>query len=292
MYEEYFEKLRIEGKLRNLRESTIYQYTARITKFLRWKACDDPGEVTLEDIRNYIYEIRTNKKRSTQHCNTCRAALKFFYRFVLRKNWDEDEVPYMRRDTKLPKVINLETVELLIDTATEIRSKAIIALMYSSGLRLSELRYLAPDDIYMSTMQVHIRNSKNHRDHWTILSQRALELLIEYWKSNPVKRDFLFINPVHPDMPIKSSAVQTMFKKVGKDAGVPYIHPHILRHSFATHMIENKVPLEQIQAMMGHCCIDTTYKYIHVSNKVLMGIHSPLDHVSPVKKGECSDYEQ
>ena len=197
MYEDYLKKMKDECLLRNRAEGTYNTYENHVIKFLEWVK-KNPDEVTLEDARNYIFEMRVERKMSTQHCNCINSALKFFYRHVLHIPWDQDAVPRMINDVRLPRVIPLEDVEKMIDTATAVRNKAIIALMYSSGLRLGEICRLAPEDIYMSTMQVHIRSGKNHCDHWTILSQRTLDLLTEYWKSFPKKRDFLFVGLKYP----------------------------------------------------------------------------------------------
>ena len=229
---------------------------------------------------------------STQYCNGINAALKFFYRHVLHKSWDQDVVPRMTNDLKLPEVMPLESIEKMIDATTEIRNKAIISLLYSSGLRVGELCRLAPGDIYMSTMQVHIRGGKNHWDHWTLLSQHSLDLLTEYWRSYPVQREYLFVALQAPHKPLKKSGVEAMVKKIGRLVGISNAHPHTLRHSFASHMVEQGVSLENIQAMMGHRDADSTHKYIHVSNKSLMGIKSPLDHPAKKKKGRKKKNEQ
>lgn len=100
-----------------------------------------------------------------------------------------------------------------------IRNKAIIALLYSSGMRVGELVSLKPEDIYMSTMQVYISKGKNHRDRWTILSEKALDLLKEYWRSYPVKRAYLFVSLDAPHEPLKVSGVEIMLRAVGKTAG-------------------------------------------------------------------------
>ena len=97
--------------------------------------------------------------------------------------------------------------------------------------------------------------------------------------------EYLFVDLREPHAPLTKSGVETMIKKVGKAAGFPKLHPHVLRHSFASHMIEQGVSLENIQAMMGHRTPESTHKYIHVSNKALMGIKSPLDHPAPKKRG-------
>ena len=284
MYEEYYKKIEKEGLLRNRKEGTMETYKANIKKFLEW-AEKDPEKLTLDDCRNYIYELRVDKKMSTQHCNGINSALKFFFRYVLRKSWDQDVVPRMINDITLPKVIVLDDVEKLIDSAKTVRNKAIIALMYSSGLRVSEVCRLAPNDVNMHTMQVHVRGGKNHQDHYTILSQRALDLLIEYWRSYPVKRDILFVGSKGKHEPLKPSGIEIMLRKVGNSIGMDHMHPHILRHSFASHMVESGVPLEYIQAMMGHRAAESTHRYIHVANKALMGITSPLDHPAPKKRG-------
>ena len=285
MYEEYYEKIKQECLIRNLRPSTADVYFAQITVFLRWTGDKNPDELTLSDVRNYISYLRLEKHLSTSYCNGINSALRFFYKFILRKKWDADEVPRMVLDRELPKVLTLETIEKLIDTATETRNKAIIALLYSSGLRVGELCRLAPGDIYMSTMQVHVRHGKNHCDRWTILSQTALDLLIQYWHEYPMKRDYLFVSLKLPYSKLNTSGVEIMLRKVSKAAGLETVNPHMLRHSFASHMVEHDVSTEMIQAMLGHRSPASTNLYMHVSNKSLMGIKSPLDHPTKNKKG-------
>ena len=136
----------------------------------------------------------------------------------------------------------------------------------------------------MSRMQVYVPQSKNHRDRFTILSNRALELLKEYWRSYPVKRDRFFVSLDEPHMPLKVSGVEMMLRCVGKEAGIQ-VHPHTLRHSFASHMIEQGVPINYVQSMLGHRCLESTQVYIHISNKTIMGIKSPLDHPQKKKHG-------
>ena len=285
MYEEYYEKIKQECLIRNLRPSTADVYFNQITVFLRWTGDKNPDDLALSDVRNYISFLRLEKHFSTSYCNGINSALRFFYKFILRKKWDPDEVPRMVLDRELPKVLTLETIEKLIATATETRNKAIIALLYSSGLRVGELCRLAPGDIYMSTMQVHVRHGKNHCDRWTILSQTALDLLIQYWHEYPMKRDYLFVSLKSPYSQLNTSGVEIMLRKVSKAAGLETVNPHMLRHSFASHMVEHDVSTEMIQAMLGHRSPASTNLYMHVSNKSLMGIKSPLDHPTKKKKG-------
>ncbi|MBR1450535.1 MAG: site-specific integrase [Lachnospiraceae bacterium] len=275
MYEEIFDKIREECRIRNHSENSIKQYVYHASCFLKWVGDKPLEELTLSDAREYILYKR-NTSCSPATCNGINSALSFFYRIILKKLWIYDEVPRMIADWSLPAVCSREEIEKLIDTATNIRNKAIIALTYSSGLRVGEVCRLAPTDIYMSTMQIHVRDSKNHGDHWTVLSERALELLKEYWYSYPVPRDILFVTLRNPHRPLKTGGVEIMLKKIAKEAGIT-AHPHTLRHSFATHLIEDETKPEYVQAMLGHRSPHSTTIYVHVSNKSLMGVKSPLD---------------
>lgn len=292
MYEEIFDKIREECRIRNHSENSIKQYVYHASCFLKWVGDKPLEELTLSDAREYILYKR-NTSCSPATCNGINSALSFFYRIILKKLWIYDEVPRMIADWSLPAVCSREEIEKLIDTATNIRNKAIIALTYSSGLRVGEVCRLAPTDIYMSTMQIHVRDSKNHGDHWTVLSERALELLKEYWYSYPVPRDILFVTLRNPHRPLKTGGVEIMLKKIAKEAGIT-AHPHTLRHSFATHLIEDETKPEYVQAMLGHRSPHSTTIYVHVSNKSLMGVKSPLDKPKAKKSrsrksGGCKD---
>lgn len=269
-----------ECRIRNRSEGTCKNYTFHIGKFLEWVGDKSLDELTLYDARDYIIK-KLDDGNKPDSCNCINAALVFFYRYILHSTWDLDIVPRMRREWTLPQVVSRDNVEKLIDTADNIRNKAIIALIYSAGLRVGEVCKLAPTDIYMSSMQIHVRNSKNHGDHWTILSERALELLKQYWYSCPEPRETLFVSIRKPHRPLKPGGVEAMVKKVGAEAGIK-IHPHVLRHSFATHLIEDDTKREYVQAMLGHRSPNSTSVYINVTNKSIMGVTSPLD--KPAKK--------
>lgn len=289
MYEKYYDKLREECLIRNRTSRTADAYICNISLFMKYLGYKPMEKLTLLDARTFILD----KRRcgiSASTCNFYNSSLAFLYKYVLHIPWDQDLVPRMKRDTRLPQLLSLSEIETLIDSTTAIRNKAIIALLYSSGLRVGELVRLRPEDIYMSTMQVYVRKSKNHCDRWTLLSERALELLKEYWKSYPVKRDHLFVSLDVPHDPLKISGVEIMLRVVGRDAGIR-VHPHMLRHSFASHMIEQGVPIHFVQSMLGHRSLSSTQIYIHVSSKAVMGIRSPLDRpdqkkdvIRPVQK--------
>lgn len=179
MYEKYFKQLKEECLIRNRSSRTAEAYISNIQSFMRWTGNKTMEELSLQDARDFILFKRKDGVTASV-CNFYNSSICFLYRHVLRIPWDQELVPRMRIDARLPEVLSLDEVETLITTASHIRNKAIIALLYSSGLRVGELVYLIAEDIYMSRMQVYIPKSKNHRDRWTILSNRALELLTEY----------------------------------------------------------------------------------------------------------------
>lgn len=148
MYEEYFDKLKKAFQIRNRKESSLEAYKQSISKFLDTIG-KNPEEVTLEDARDYIFDLRVNQKKSTQYCNSINSALKFFYRFVLNKPWDEDVVPRMINDLKQPEVMPLESIEKVIDTATAVRNKAIIIILGITFILCSAIWFLWVRNIAM-----------------------------------------------------------------------------------------------------------------------------------------------
>lgn len=266
MYEKYFEKLTEECEIRNRSANTARTYSDNIKRFLI-DVGKHPDQLLLDDARQYILKKR-REGISAEYCNNINSSLAFFYKHVLHLFWDQEIVPRMKRDYTMPDVLSVEEVEQMINTATEVRNKALIALIYSSGLRLNEAARLRPDDIYMSTMQVHVTDTKTHRDRWTILSQTALEYLKEYWYSYNVPRDRLFVSLLAPHMPLKGSGIEIMIRTIARDAGTKKrVYPHLFRHSFTTHLLEQGVSIEYIQTLLGHHCPGSTYTYLHIKRR-------------------------
>lgn len=285
MNEELLKRLKEECFIRNLSPNTTRLYEYNINRFLEWAENISVEDLSLYDARDYILE-RRKEGMTTGYCNSMNAAITFFFKHVLCVPWNPDIVPRMKVDWNLPRVLTRDEIEKLIDTATNIRNKAIIALIYSSGLRVGEVVRLAPGDIHSDKMQVHIRNSKNRGDHWTVLSPRTLDLLRRYWIAYPEPRDILFVTLRRPYKPLSNGGIEAMMKRIGKEVGID-VHPHMLRHSFATHLIENETNREYVQSMLGHRSPSSTAVYVHVSNKSIMGVKSPLD--LPMKKPDDKD---
>ena len=163
-------------------------------------------------------------------------------------------------------------------STTSSTTKAIIATMYSSGLRVSEVVHLHYDDISRTNMTIHVRETKGRIDRYTILSQKNLDLLTEYWYKCGRPKDILFPSSWSGGY-LDIASVNQFFKKSAKLAGINrHVSSHACRHSFASHLFESGTDIKYIQSLLGHVDPRSTDVYLHVSNKTLLGIRSPFDN--------------
>lgn len=277
MYEKYLQQLEEAGKIRNLTQTTITCYKNYVSVFLKYMN-KVPEELTCQDVRQFLLEKKDSGLKATT-INLYNSSIRFFYRNVLHILWDDITVPRMVLDYKLPTVLSLDEINRLLDATEDIKYRTMFATMYASGLRVSEVIHLHYDDISRTNMQIHVRKSKNRQDRYTILSKRNLDLLTEYWFCCGRPREILFPNNFTGQY-LTVSALEQVMRRSAAQAGLSKkVTPHALRHSFATHLLEQGVDARNIQALLGHRDPKSTEVYLHVSNKVLMGIHSPFDSV-------------
>ena len=283
MYEEIFNQIRSAANKRNLKDSTIHAYCTSVAHFLNHTA-KDIDALTTDDVDIFLTEKKLSGI-SPETYNHYHSGIRFFYKKILKKNWDDDDIPRMKRDRKLPAVLTKAEISAILDATPNLKHKAMIATMYSGGLRISEVTHLHYDDISRSNMQIHVRDKKNRMDRYTILSKRCLDILTQYWFEKGRPRGILFPNKFTGNYLTVSTLEQVMRRAVS-DAELPKkATPHCLRHSFATHLMEQGVERQNIQALLGHRDPKSTEVYLHVSNKSLMGIQSPFD------RKEGADYE-
>ena len=275
MYEKYLEKLEEAGKIRNLKERSINCYKNYVSYFLNYvdKA---PEKLTCQDVRDFLLAKKDGGLKATT-LNLYNSAIRFFYRNVLNILWDDIMVPRMIQEHKLPIVLTADEIDHLLDAVDDIKYKAMFAIMYSSGLRVSEVIHLHYDDISRTNMQIHVRDAKNRMDRYTILSKRCLDILTQYWFAKGRPRGILFPNKFTGNYLTVSTLEQVMRRAVSNAELSVKATPHSLRHSFATHLMEQGVGRQHIQALLGHRDPKSTEIYLHVSNKSLMGIQSPFD---------------
>ena len=193
MYEDIFQSIRQAAEKRNLRERTIQLYCSDVSYFLRYT--NKPAtDLTLEDADAFL-TMKRLEGRSPETHNHYRSSIKFLYKRVLKIAWDDEEVPAMKRERNLPAVLTPQEINAIIDATSNLKHKAIIATMYSSGLRVSEVVHLHYDDISRTNMTIHVREAKGRIDRYTILSRKNLDLLTEYWFQCGRPKDIFF--PVH-----------------------------------------------------------------------------------------------
>ena len=275
MYESFNNKIEDVGKLRNLKPGTIRTYKNNVRDFLKL-INKHPDDLTCEDARDFLLYLK-NKGNKASTLNNKNGALVFFYKRVLGKLWDDNLVPRAINDYAVPKVLSRAEIERLLDATPNLKYKAIFAIMYSSGLRISEVLHLNYDDISRTNMQIYIHESKTHTSRYALLSKRALDILTEYWLQCGRPKGILFPNQWTGEY-LTPSATGLELRKSVKRAGLPKdIHSHCLRHSFATHLLEDGVDIRYIQTLLGHRSPKSTEIYLHVSNKALLGVQSPFD---------------
>lgn len=275
MYNEYLLKLEEAGEIRNLKERSINCYKNYVSYFLNYVK-KNPEELTCQDVREFLLTKKKEGLKSTT-LNLYNSAIPFFYRNVLHILWDDTTVPRMIIDHKLPTVLTPEEVDQLLDATDDLKYKAMFATMYSSGMRVSEVIHLHYDDVSRTNMQIHVRNTKNRMDRYTILSKRNLEILTEYWYKKGKPRGILFPNKFTRGY-LTVSTLEQVIRRSAKEAELPVgTTPHCLRHSFATHLMEAGIDTRNIQVLLGHRDPKSTEVYLHTSNKSLMGIQSPFD---------------
>ena len=275
MYEDIFELVTIAARKKNLKESTARAYCHALSPFLNtigkpWQ------ELTIADVVDYLTAKRLAGIMPETY-NHYYGALRFMYKRVLKLNWDEDEIPRMKRDRSLPTVLSRAEVNAILDATTNLKYKAIFAVMYSGGLRVSEATHLHYDDISRSNHSIHIRNTKNRMDRYTILADRTLDILTQYWFQFGKPRNILFPSQVTGEY-LDISAVNQVLRRSSERARLAkHVTSHAFRHSFASHLLESGCDIKYIQALLGHLDPKSTEIYLHVSNKTLLGIKSPFD---------------
>ena len=263
-----------ELRLRGYRAKTRKAYHGQIKRFLL--VCGKPPtSIEARDVRGYVFRMIENGA-SHSHANQCISALNFLFKLVVGKPDVVSQLPRPKKERKLPDVLSHTEVFRLLDTVQNIKHRAIMLLTYSAGLRLGEVIRLRIEDIDVERKLIHIRQGKQRKDRYTLLSDTALKILKEYVDACQ-PRTWLFAG-MKPGHHIHERSVQKIFARAHEKAEInKKISVHTLRHSFATHLLERGTDLRYIQELLGHSSPKTTQIYTKVSNKDISRIQSPLD---------------
>jgi integrase/recombinase XerD len=274
-----------ELQRRNYSSETIRGYIRTVEEFCRRFHCS-PDRLGPQHIRQYQAELFQERKLSAGTVTVRLAALRFFYTKTLRKNWSIAETPYPKRVHRLPTVLSQEEVAQLINAAGTPFRRTLLMTLYATGLRCAELTHLKVTDIDSQRMVLHVQGGKGRRDRDVMLSPKLLEELRQYWQRLRRKpRVWLFPGKQShdSDQPIDTKTVWHACHKATQRAGLKKsVHPHTLRHCFATHLLEAGADLRTIQILLGHHDLKETTLYLHLSERHLKATASPLDSL-PLK---------
>lgn len=270
---EYLEKL----KLKRYSENTIKTYIWLFSEFINFYYDKDLNLITKEDIKEFQLFLVSEKNISESYQNQSINAIKFYYEKVKNLPKTTYELVRPKKSRKLPIVLSEEEIQLLLKSTDNIKHKCILYVIYSAGLRISEVVNLQIKDIDSKRMILNIRDAKGKKDRISLLSEKLLLLLRQYYKEYKPSK-WIFESYDKDQYSVRS--IDKIIKKSAKNAGIiKNISAHILRHSFATHLLERGTDIRYIQKLLGHESTRTTEIYTHVTKKGFEKIKSPLDNL-------------
>jgi site-specific recombinase XerD len=272
-----------ELQRRNYSQATTRSYIFAVKQFAEYFG-RSPEKLGAEEIRRYQLYLLNEKKYAAGTVEIRMSALRFLYKKTLkRRDLGFDDLVYPKRPQRLPVVLSPEEVTRLIEATPHPMHRAILMVLYGTGIRRTEASLLKVSDIDSQRMVMHIRQGKGSRDRDVPLSSKLLEALREYWR---LKKPKLYLFPSTsghrgPERPISDKTVWHVCKGAAVRAGIKKrIGPHTLRHSFATHHMEAGTDLRTIQLLLGHAHLEHTTVYLHLSHRHLDAAINPLDQLT------------
>lgn len=268
------ERMGADLRLRGYAAATQTIYVRHAREFLEYIK-RSPEEVTAEDVRRYQVYVTDQKEVSTSTFNQIAAALRFLYRVSIERDWAGVRITYRKKRRRLPEVLSQREVRALFDCTTNLKHRALMMTMYGAGLRVSETVRLRVSDIDSDRMVIRIEKGKGGKDRYVMLSKNLLHALRAYWK---VYRPRPWLFPGYETRPMTTKGVRSAFAKAKERARIDKpVTPHSLRHSFATHLLEDGVRISVVQRLLGHRSLRSTEIYAHVAEGYLARTRSPLD---------------
>jgi len=270
-----------ELQRRNYSQTTVNAYLKIVESFAKYFD-RPPDQLGPEEIRAYQVYLLKERKLGVRSVGHQTAALRFFFCKTLKRAYPIEEVPYPKAPRRLPTILTREEAVQLIDSASNLFHRAMLITLYSIGMRRAELCHLKVEDIDSKRMLIRIRHGKGGRDRDVPLSPKVLETLREYWRWMKPKT-YLFpgtISGSRADKPITAKVLWEACREAAQRAGITKaVRPHLLRHSFATHLVEGGADLPTVQALLGHADLKPTSIYLHLSERHLKAAGTPLDNM-------------
>src|SRR3989344_1277872 len=266
---EPIEKLSSELKLRGFSPLTVRNYTFFVNKFLT-RSQKPVEHLNEDDVKLYLSEMFDTKSKNT--IMLAAASINFFFKEVLKK--EIGKIPLPKKDRKLPEILNKEEVKTLIESTDNIKSRLIVSFLYSTGIRVSELVNMKISDVNFGDNTGWVRRGKGSKDRLFMMSQELADELKDYVSRRGKENTYLFSK----DKPLTTRNIQKIINGTKNRAGMnKKVTPHTLRHSFATHLLEQGTDIRMIQAMLGHSSLNTTQVYTHISSEQMKKVKNPLD---------------
>lgn len=269
-----------ELERRNYSERTIHYYLRFVERFAKHFG-KSPDKLGPEHLRTYQAYLLRERKLCPGSVENHVAALRFFFIRTLHRHEFRQFLPYPRVHRKLPNILSQEEVTRLINASSSLFQRTLLMVLYGTGMRRAELARLKIADIDSQRMVIHVVDGKGHKDRDLPLSPTLLETLRAYWRwLKP--RTYLFPSRMHrgSEQPISDKAVWHACIKAGEKAGIRKpTGPHLVRHSWATHLLEAGTDLRTIQLLLGHEDLETTARYLHLSQKHLNQVANPIEEL-------------
>ena len=282
------EQMVADLRLRNYASKTEQEYVRCASKFVE-HFMRSPEEMGYDEIREFLLHLIEVRKVSPSVHKMYVAAIRFLYHVTLNRPEEVERIPFPKVPNTLPDVLSRQELLALFQAVRSIKYRAIIVTAYATGMRISEVcRLRSQGDIDSERMLIHIRSAKGQKDRYVMLSKQLVILLHEYQKHVPPQGIYLFPGK-SPDKPITPASVYRVFNSAARHAELPKdVTFHCLRHSFATHLLEDGTGLRVIQALLGHASIRTTCRYTRVSADLIGRCKSPLDSMDLPSKRNLS----
>ncbi|MEO1988881.1 MAG: site-specific integrase [Martelella sp.] len=262
--------------VRNLSPATQRSYINAVQKFSRHFG-RSPDRLDLDDVHAFQVHL-VSAGISWASLNQIVCALRFFYGITLSQDDVPERIPYARKPRKLPVILSAEEVVQFLEAVSSLKAREALTCAYAAGLRVGEVCGLRVEDIDSSRMVIHVRHGKGSKARYVMLSTELLGILRSYWRLARPK-SFLFPGR-DPDKPIEPTVLNAACRSAVTATGLSKrVTVHTLRHSFATHLLENGTDIRIIQVLLGHAHLSSTAHYTQVSNKTIRSTTSPLDQL-------------
>jgi len=272
-----------ELERRNYSQATLRAYLRAVGEFARYFN-RRPDQLGPDHIRQYQAYLFRERKLAANSVTQRLGALRFFYIKTLKQSWSADLTPYPKKVLRLPSILSQEEVAQLIESARTPFQRILLMALYATGVRRSELAHLKIADIDSQRMVIHVQGGKGRKDRDLMLSPKLLEALREHWRGLK-RKPAIWLFPggrwhtAHH--PIDTKVIWSACKEAAQRAGIrKEVHPHTLRHCFATHLLEAGADLRTIQILLGHRDLEETTIYLHLSSRHLSATASPLEALS------------